>query len=76
MSAIEWIAIGITLLLALAIARPIGKYMAGVFDNSGAPRPLDLVFGPIDRFCLSVSALRINRKAGRHTPLRQLPRTC
>ncbi|SDF94064.1 potassium-transporting ATPase subunit KdpA [Paenibacillus sp. UNC217MF] len=50
MSAIEWIAIGITLLLALAIARPIGIYMAGVFDNSGAPRPLDLVFGPIDRF--------------------------
>lgn len=58
MSAIEWIAIGITLLLALAIARPIGIYMAGVFDNSGAPRPLDSVFGPIDRFLFTCFGIK------------------
>lgn len=58
MSAIEWIAIGFTLLLALVIARPIGIYMAGVFDNSGAPRPLDRVFGPIDRFLFTCFGIK------------------
>ncbi|UHA74501.1 potassium-transporting ATPase subunit KdpA [Paenibacillus sp. 481] len=58
MSALGWISIGVTLLLVLLLARPTGIYLAKVFDNNGGPRPLDAVFGPLDRLLFKLFGIK------------------
>lgn len=49
MTALGWISIAVTIVLIILLARPVGHYLARVFNNEGAPLPCDRILGPVDR---------------------------
>ncbi|WP_028546997.1 potassium-transporting ATPase subunit KdpA [Paenibacillus taiwanensis] len=58
MTGLGWLSIGITLLIVLALARPVGIYLSRVFDSGGKPLPLDRVLGPIDKGLFKLFGIR------------------
>lgn len=56
MSANGWLQLAFYLIVLLALARPIGEYMARVFENR--PCGLDRVLGPIERLIYRLSGVR------------------
>ncbi|MCG7410078.1 potassium-transporting ATPase subunit KdpA [Paenibacillus sp. ACRRX] len=58
MTGLGWLSIGITLLIVLVLARPVGIYLSRVFDSGGKPLPMDRVLGPIDRGLFKLFGIR------------------
>jgi K+-transporting ATPase ATPase A chain len=56
MTANGWLQLAFYLIVLLALARPIGEYMARVFENR--PCGLDRVLGPIERLIYRLSGVR------------------
>ncbi|MDK8183652.1 potassium-transporting ATPase subunit KdpA [Paenibacillus sp. UMB4589-SE434] len=58
MTGLGWLSIGITLLIVLVLARPVGIYLSRVFDSGGKPLPMDRVLGPIDKGLFKLFGIR------------------
>ncbi|MGZ9585252.1 potassium-transporting ATPase subunit KdpA [Paenibacillus marinisediminis] len=58
MTALGWLSIGITIVIVILLARPVGHYLAKVFNNEGAPLPGDRILGPVDRFLFKIFGIR------------------
>ncbi len=55
MTALGWLSMGLTLALVLALAQPLGAWMARVYE--GRPGWLDRVLGPVERLCYRVAGI-------------------
>ncbi|HVN76796.1 MAG TPA: potassium-transporting ATPase subunit KdpA [Thermoanaerobaculaceae bacterium] len=56
MTALAWVQLAVYLGVILALAKPLGVYMARVYE--GRPSGLDRVLGPVERFLYRVSGVR------------------
>ena len=56
MSLSTWLQLGIYLVVLVALAKPLGKFMAHVFD--GKPCGLDWLLGPVERFIYRLAGVR------------------
>ena len=56
MTTISILAIAVTLLIALALAKPVGLYLAAAFDYG--PNRLNRIYGPFERLIYKVSGIR------------------
>lgn len=56
MTASGFIQIGLYLVVLVALCKPLGAYMARVYE--GKPTPLDPVLGPVERLCYRLFGIR------------------
>ena len=60
MSFYTWLQIATYLVVLVALVKPLGKYMARVFD--GQPCGLDKLLGPLERLIYTVAGVRPSKE--------------
>ena len=60
-----YIQLGLYMVVLIALAKPLGAYMAGVYE--GQPFGLDRVLGPLERLIYRVSGVRADEEMGWQT---------
>lgn len=63
MTALGWLSIGIILIIVILLARPVGHYLAKVFNSEGAPLPFDRLLGPVDRLLFKLFGIRAGNQS-------------